>query len=108
MPIDETSDEVLSSLRSILHSVHLPDKECLGDILLQLITSTIEVIRRNKWENILMVHGPSSAEKTLGLAVHHLRRSQNTKLGFVDGKVKTRINRTLAWLSNKTRQELTG
>ena len=46
MPIDETSDEVLSSLRSILHSVHLPDKECLGDILLQLITSTIEVIRR--------------------------------------------------------------
>ena len=58
-----------------------------------------------------MVHGPASAEKTLGLADHHLRRSQNAKLGFVDGKVKTRINRTLltlAWLSNKTKQELTG
>ena len=56
---------------------------------------------------ILMVHGPASAETTLGLADHCLRRSQNAKLGFVDGKVKTRINRTLAWLSNKTKQELT-
>ena len=45
------------------------------------------------------------AEKTLGFADHHLRRSQNVKIGFDDGKVKTRINRTLAWLSNKTKQE---
>ena len=45
------------------------------------------------------------AEKVLGLADYHLRRSQNAKTGFVDGKVTTRINRTLAWLSNKTKQE---
>ena len=41
MPIDETSDEVLSSLRST--ALSQPDKQCLGDILLQLITSTIEL-----------------------------------------------------------------
>ena len=52
MPIDETSDEVLSSLRSTALSAS--DKECLGAILLQLITCMIEVIRK-KWESILMV-----------------------------------------------------
>ena len=38
------SDEVLCSLRSTALSP--PDKECNGGILLQLITSTIEVIRK--------------------------------------------------------------
>ena len=119
MPIDESSDEVLSSLRSTALSA--PDKECIGGILLQLITSTIEVIKKQMEEYIdggLASLPPSNAlqtlsapvhnmfaEKTLGLADHHLRRSQNAKIGFVDGKVKTRINRTLAWLSNKTKQE---
>ena len=119
MPIDETSDEVLSSLRSTVLSAS--DKERLGGILLQLITCMIEVIRKQMGEYIdgRLANLPQSnafqtlsapahnmfAEKTLGLADHHLRRSQNAKIGFVDGKVKTRINRTLAWLSNKTKQE---
>ena len=50
MPLDETSDEVLSSLRSTALSA--PDKECLGGILLQLITSTMEVIRKQMGEYI--------------------------------------------------------
>ena len=93
----------------------------LGGILLQLITSTIEVITKKMGEYIdggFASLPPSNAfqtlsapahnmfaEKTLGLADHHLRISQNTKIGFVDGKVKTRIDRTLTWLSNKTKQE---
>ena len=91
MPLDETSDEVLSSLRSTALSA--PDKEWLGGILLQLITSIMEVIRKQMGEYIdgkLANLPPSNAlqtssslahnmfaEKTLGLADHHLRRSQN-------------------------------
>ena len=101
MPIDETSDEVLCSLRSTALSA--PDKEWLGCILLQLITSTLEVIRKQNGKYIdgnVANLPPSSAlqtssapahnmfaEKMLVLADHHFRRSQNTKIGFVDGKV---------------------
>ena len=40
----------LVSLR--MHSCSKPNKECLGDILLQLITSTIQVIRKHMGEYI--------------------------------------------------------
>ena len=87
--------------------------------LLQLITCTIEVTRKQMGEYIdsrlanlppsyaLQTSSASAhsmiAGKTVGLAGHHLRRSQNAKIGYVDGKVKTRINRTLAWHQARTR-----
>ena len=89
MPIDETSYEVLSSLRSTALSA--PDKECLGGVMFQLITSTIEVIRKQMGEYAdgkLANLPPSNAlqtssapahnmltEKTLGLADHHLKKT---------------------------------
>ena len=97
MPIDETSYEVRCSLRSTALSA--PDKECLDSILLQLITSIIEVIRKQTVEYIdgrLANLPPSNAlqtlsspacnmfaEKTLGLADHHLRRPKMPKLDLL-------------------------
>ena len=45
------------------------------------------------------------AEQTLGLADHLMRQAPNITIGFVDGKVKSKINKTLNWLSNKTGDE---
>ena len=45
------------------------------------------------------------AEQTLGLADHLMRKAPNITIGFVDGKVKSKINKTLNWLSNKTEDE---
>ena len=45
------------------------------------------------------------AEHTLGLADHLMRMAPNITIGFVDGKVKRKINKTLEWLSNKTEDE---
>ena len=43
------------------------------------------------------------AEQTLGLADYHFRNAHNVKIGFVDAKVKSIINKMLPWLcSNLT------
>ena len=42
------------------------------------------------------------AEKTLGLADYHFRHAYN---GFVDAKVKSKINKTLPWLCSKPHNE---
>ena len=34
-----------------------------------------------------------------------MRKAPNITIGFVDGKVKSKINKTLDWLSNKTEDE---
>ena len=41
------------------------------------------------------------AEQILGLTDHHCRRSSNTTIAFIDGKVKSRKNKTLNWLDSK-------
>ena len=41
-------------------------------------------------------------EQTLGLADHHFRTAPNVTIGFIDGKVKTKINKTLKWLESNT------
>ena len=45
------------------------------------------------------------AEKTLGLANYHFRNAYNVKIGFVDAKVKSKINETLPWLCSKPHNE---
>ena len=45
------------------------------------------------------------AEKTLGLADYHFRNAHNVKIGFVDAKVKSKINKTLPWLCSKPQKE---
>ena len=41
------------------------------------------------------------AERTLALSDFHLRRASNVQIGFVDGIVKSKINGTMAWQSQK-------
>ena len=47
------------------------------------------------------------AEKTLGLADYHFRNAHtcNVKIGFVDAKVKSKINKTIPWLCSKPHNE---
>ena len=77
-------------------------------ILSRLIASIIEVIEKQMSEypdgglsnvSLATAHQPYSApvhnmfaEQTLGLADHHFRTALNVTIGFIDGKVKTKIN----------------
>ena len=36
---------------------------------------------------------------------HHMRRARNSTVGFIDGKVKSNKNNTLAWLEDKHADE---
>ena len=92
------------------------EKVSLNEILFRLITGIIEVIERQMYDNIEIQHSTPMAsqtlsapahnmlaEKTLGLADYHFRNAHNVKIGFVDAKVKSKINKTLPWLcSNLT------
>ena len=45
------------------------------------------------------------AVKTIGLADYQFRNAHNVKIGFVDAKVKSKINKTLPWLCSKPHNE---
>ena len=45
------------------------------------------------------------AEKTLGLADYHFTNAHKVKIGFVDAKVNSKINKTLPWLCSKPHNE---
>ena len=105
IPLDEDSDEVLHSLRSAALSVS--EKECLAEILLRLIAGVVDVIEHQMIEYIegslanippaiaaQTLSAPAHnmfAEQTLGLADHLMRKAPNITIGFVDGKVKTKL-----------------
>ena len=115
--LDEDSDEVLHSLRNVVLSVS--EKECLAEILLRLITGVVDVIEHQMKEytegslaNIppaiaaQTLSAPAHnmfAEQTLGLADHLMRKAPNITIRFVDGKVKSKINKTLDWLSKMSK-----
>ena len=90
----------------------------MKEILSRLIASIMEVIENQMREcldgsrsnvSLATVHQIYSApahnmftEQTLGLADHHFRTAPNVTTGFIDGKVKTKINKTLKWLESNT------
>ena len=90
------------------------DKDSMTEILSRLIASIIEVIEKQMSEhldgslsNVLLATAHKTylapahdmfAEQTLGLADHHFRTAPNVTIGFIDGKVKTKINNfKVAW-----------
>ena len=108
MPLDPF-DTVLQSVQN--SGCSEPEKECLKDILLRLITCIVEVIERQLNEYLegrlsnlspeLSAQCSSApvhnmfAERTLALSDFHLRRASNVQIGFVDGIVKSKINGTM-------------
>ena len=91
-------------------------------MLFRLITGIIEVIERQMYHYIEVIYptfqhlsmasqtlsAPAHnmfAEQTLGLADYHFRNAYNVKIGFVDAKVKSKINKTLPWLCSKPHNE---
>ena len=93
----------------------------MNEILFRLITGIIEVIERQMYDyiegNLSNIPTPMAsqtlsapahnmfAEQTLGLADYHFRNAHNVKIGFVDAKVKSKINKTLPWLCSKPHNE---
>ena len=45
------------------------------------------------------------AEHTLGLADYLIRKATNMRVGFLDGKVKSKIKKTLLWLCSHPRDD---
>ena len=117
MPLNKESDEILRSL----HIFSAKDKASMTEILSRLIASIIEVIEKQMSEyldgslsnvSLATVHQTYSApahnmfaEQTLGLADHHFITAPNITIGFIDGKVKTKINKTLKWLESNTQDQ---
>ena len=96
----------------------MSQKECLAE----LFTGAVDVIEHQMKEHIegslanippaiaaQTLSAPARnifAEHTLGLADHLMRKAPNITIGFLDGKVKSKFNKTLDWLSNKTELEM--
>ena len=115
------ADVILQCLRSNFNLMNAVEKASLNEILFRLITGIIEVIERQMYNYIegnlsnfptpLAIETLSApahnmfAEKTLGLADSHFRNSRNVKIGFVDAKVQSKINKTLPWLCSKPHNE---
>ena len=93
----------------------------MNEILFRLITGIIEVIERQMYDyiegNLSNIPTPMAsqtlsapahnmfAEKILGLADYHFSNAHNVKVGFVDAKVKSKMNKTLPWLCSKPHNE---
>ena len=46
-----------------------------------------------------------ASEETLGLTDYQFHRAPNATVGFVDGKVNVKRNKTIAWLSKMSYKE---
>ena len=120
IPLDDDSDEVLHSLWSAAFS--FSEKKCLAEILLSLITGVVDVVywasNKECIEDSIANIPPAIiaqtlsapahnmfTEQILGLADHLMRKAHNITIGCVHGKVESKINKTLNWLSNKTEDE---
>ena len=93
----------------------------MNEILFRLITGIIEVIELQMYDyiegNLSNIPTPMAsqtlsapahnmfAEQTLGLADYHFRKAHNVKIGFVDAKDKSKINKRLPWLCSKPHTE---
>ena len=110
--LDVGSDAVVNELQNSATTEQ--DKLVLNDILVQLLEGVICVIKKQLHDYLegtltnlspSIVHQASSApvhnmfaEHTLGMADYLYRKASNIKVGFLDGKVKCKINGTMQWL----------
>ena len=128
--LDVGSDAVLNELQNSATTEQ--DKIVLHDILVQLLEGIIYVIKTQLHDYLegtlahlspsivhqtshlspSIVHQTSSApvhnmfaEHTLGLADYLYRKASNIKVGFLDGKVKCKINGTMQWLCAHSQNE---
>ena len=111
------SDDVIKDLQRPLASQ--TEEAQFFDIFPKLMSGTIEVLERQlkpylhgdlatpsvaQLEKSAPTHN-IFAEQTLGLTDHQFHRAPNATIGFIDGKVKSRKNKTLEWLGNKSESE---
>ena len=109
---DKETDVILQCLQSNFNLINALEK---NEILFRLITGIIEVIEQQMYDSNIPTPMASQtlsapahnmfAEKTLGLADYHFRNAHNVKIGLVDAKVKSKINKTLPWLCSKPHNE---
>ena len=105
--MNKESDGILQSLQGNVFSAM--EKDSMKEILSRLIASNIEVIEKQMNEyldvslsnvSLIPAHQTYSAlahnmfaEQTLGLADHHFRTTLNIAIGFIDGRVKTKLKK---------------
>ena len=110
-PLYPGSDAVLKELQTA--NIEELEKKELDCILFLLIGGIIDVIEKQLYdyfEGNLAHLTPSIADQTLSAPVHNMfaehtleladylfRKATSTKVGFLDSKVKSKINKTLLW-----------
>ncbi|ESN98368.1 hypothetical protein HELRODRAFT_177251 [Helobdella robusta] len=113
-PLEE--DDVHLSLMNKVYN-----NDMLYKLLISLMQSVIEVMERQMGNYLTgelsnpapqMIADTSSApphnihaERTLGLSDFFIRKSPYATIGFVDAKVKAKMNHTMDWLDAKSEQE---
>ena len=110
-------DEVLSSLQSTAdehvdqfhRTMNILLHECLNVLERQLAAYIVGYLSS---PTPTMMEVTTSApvyniasERILGLTYSQYRRAPNATIGFIDGKVKAKKNKTLEWLTSKSTEE---
>ena len=112
-------EDVLGSLQAPLTSKS--EEDGFIEIFSLLVRSSIEVLERQLQpylKGYLSNPTPEQyqqsksapphniyAEQTLGLTDHHFRRAPNATVGFIDGKVKSKKNKTMMWINEKSSEK---
>ena len=118
-PLDASDDQVLSSLQTSDWSG--AQKKDFSEISTLLIGGIIDVLKKQLQPYLfgelslptdqMLAQTKSApthnifAEQTLGLTDHLYRRAPNATVGFIDGKVKSKKNKTLQWLEEQSETE---
>ena len=91
---------VLEKFHSMFHST-LSDKAPINNCVSDLSVFTPELALKTSSAPLHNMH----SERALGMFDAHCSRAKNATTGFVDGKVKYKLNNTSVWLENKTFSE---
>ncbi|KAG1653606.1 Transmembrane protein C17orf113 [Nymphon striatum] len=113
--IDPHANSFLFSLQEPFENTESEQRFC--QLLLLCISGVIEVLERQldrylvgdlSVPNDQLLKQTQSApthnmyaEEVMGLTDHQFRRARNATVGFIDGKVKCKKNKTMDWLSAK-------
>ena len=112
IPLSPDSDAVLKKLQTA--EIEELEKKELHCMLCLLIGGIVDVIQKQLYEyyeGSLAHLDPSIARQTLSAPVHNMfaehtlgladylfRKATSMKVGFLDSKVKSKLNKTLLWL----------
>ena len=119
VPLSPDSDAVLKKLQTAeIEELEKKELHCMLCLLIRGIVDVIQKQLYEYYEGSLAHLDPSIARQTLSAPVHNMfaehtlgladylfRKATTMKVGFLDSKVKSKLNKTLLWLCSLPLEE---